>query len=84
MGTSGDPNDESNEVEAEGTEDLNPEWLEERILKVGIGRSHQDVGSLHHDEYEGRDDDDGDALLISYSCRRSARTYLEDVTSKED
>ena len=65
MGTSGDPNDESDKVEAEGTEDLDPEGLEKRILEVGIGRSHQDVGSLHHDEHECRDDDDGDALLIS-------------------
>jgi hypothetical protein len=65
LGTSCDPDDESNKVKAEGTEDLDPKRLEEGILEVGIGRSHQDVGSLHHDEYEGRDDDNCDTLLMS-------------------
>ena len=65
LGTSCDPDDESNKVEAEGTKDLNPERLEEGILEVRVGRSHQDVGSLHHNEYECRDDDDRDALTLS-------------------
>jgi len=65
LGTSCDPDDESDKVEAEGTEDLDPERLEKRILEVGVGRSHQDVGSLHHDVYKCRDDDDCNALIIS-------------------
>jgi hypothetical protein len=65
LGTSCDPDNESDKVKAEGTEDLDPQRLEEGVLKVGVGRSHQDVGSLHHDEYECRDDDDCDALLVS-------------------
>jgi len=65
LGTSCDPDDESDKVETKGTEDLYPKRLEEGILEVGVGRSHQVVGSLHHDEYECRDDDDGDALIMS-------------------
>jgi hypothetical protein len=77
LGTSCDPDDESDKVEAEGTEDLDPKRFEERVLEVGIGRSHQDLGSLHHDVYEGRDNDDGDALIISWYTpeRRMEHTW---------
>jgi hypothetical protein len=71
LGASCDPDDESDKVETEGTEDLDPKRLEEGVLEVGVGRSHQDVGSLHHDEYECRNDDDGDGLTFSCLSNRS-------------
>lgn len=63
LGTSCDSDDESNKVKTECTEDLNPKRLEQGILEVGVGRSHQDVGSLHHDKHECGDDNDGDTLI---------------------
>lgn len=76
LGTSCDSDDESNKVKTECTEDLDPKGLEQGVLKVGIGRSHQDVGSLHHDEYECGDDDDSDALLVSsWSFRTEGHTW---------